>query len=87
MHNRILIAVTAVTLLFPGRPAAQASRPRPDAPAIVDRILVHREELSLTQQQVDDLAARCPTRCSAWEHGSDPTSLCLRGERLHRGGP
>jgi hypothetical protein len=60
MRNRILAAVTAVTLLFPGRPAAQASvsgRPRPAALAIVNRILMHSEELSLTRQQVDDLAA------------------------------
>jgi hypothetical protein len=61
MRNRILTAAAAVALLFPGRPAAQVSvprRPRPEAThVIVDRLLAHREELSLTKEQVVDLSA------------------------------
>ena len=60
MRIPILTPVGAVGLLFPGRPAAQTSvprRPRSEAQAIIDRILLHRDELSLTKQQVDELAA------------------------------
>jgi hypothetical protein len=62
MRNRLLVAVMAATLLLnPGRSyaqtAAQNVSPSDDAYLVVDRILMNRGRLALTDTQVSKLTA------------------------------
>ena len=62
MHTHMLrAALAAVVVLLPVRSEAQpsslATRPQPSAQAVVGELLAHRQELSLSQAQVDRLTA------------------------------